>query len=139
MIRLVTVTALLLAALSTGCPGPARTSQTAASSPTAAAPAPSAKKQKTGKELYSASCAACHGPEGKGVQGVGKDLVASQFVRGQTDADLVAFIKKGRDTSDPLNTTKIPMPPKGGNPALTDADLNAIVSHIRALAGGASK
>ena len=86
-----------------------------------------------GHELYLATCSACHGPDAAGVPGLGKSLIDSEFTRTQTDAELIEFIKVGRDPSDPLNTTGIAMPPKGGNPALTDEDLQNIVSHIRTL------
>src|SRR6185503_3672777 len=72
-----------------------------------------------GQTLF-ASCAACHGPTGGGIPGLGKDLTSSEFVSGKTDDELISFIKVGRDPSDPLNTTGIAMPPKGGNPALSD-------------------
>jgi len=79
------------------------------------------------------TCSACHGPEGKGVPGLGKDMTASEFITGKTDAELVDFIKVGRDPSDPLNTTGVAMPPKGGNPALSDDDLLNVVMFIRTL------
>jgi mono/diheme cytochrome c family protein len=85
-----------------------------------------------GKQAFT-TCSACHGPEGKGIQGLGKDFTASEFVKGQTDDELVAFIKVGRDPSDPLNTTGVAMPPKGGNPALNDQDLYDLVAFIRTL------
>lgn len=86
-----------------------------------------------GKELYAATCAACHGPEGEGVVGLGKDMTVSTFIAERTDAELVAFLKEGRGPDDPLNTTGVAMPPKGGNPALTDAQLADIVAHVREL------
>jgi disulfide bond formation protein DsbB len=46
---------------------------------------------------------------------------------------MVAFLKRGRDISDPLNTTKVPMPPKGGNPALNDKQLADLVVFLRGL------
>lgn len=95
------------------------------------APAGDAAK---GKKNF-AACAACHGPDGKGVPSLGKNLVTSEFAKGKTDEELVAFLKVGRDTSDPLNTTGVAMPPKGGNPALTDADLMDIVAYVRELEG----
>ncbi len=85
-----------------------------------------------GEALYS-SCQACHGPDARGVSGLGKTLVDSPFIDGNTDEDLVAFIIVGRDPSDPENTTGVGMPAKGGNPALTDDDLFAIVAYIRSL------
>lgn len=86
-----------------------------------------------GQKLFTGTCSACHGPEGKGIQGLGKDMTTSQFIAGKTDDELVAFVKVGRDPSDPLNTTGVAMPPKGGNPALSDADLYNIVAFIRTI------
>jgi disulfide bond formation protein DsbB len=45
----------------------------------------------------------------------------------------MAFIKTGRPASDPLNTTGVDMPPKGGNPALSDQDLADIIAFIRSI------
>ena len=67
------------------------------------------------------------------MQGLGKDLTTSTFVAERSDADMVAFLKVGRDPSDPLNTTGIAMPPKGGNPALNDQDLLDIVAFVRTI------
>ncbi len=85
-----------------------------------------------GQELFT-SCSACHGPSGEGVPGLGKDMTHSEFIAGKTDDELVEFIKVGRDASDPLNTTGVAMPPKGGNPALSDEDLYDIVAYVRSL------
>lgn len=86
-----------------------------------------------GRKQFASSCTACHGADAKGMQGLGKDLIASDFVRGLDEEGLVEFLKKGRSTSDPLNTTKVDMPPKGGNPALDDDDLYAIALYVRSL------
>jgi len=86
-----------------------------------------------GAELYVGSCEACHGPGGIGVDGLGKPWVNSAFIAGQTDDGLVAFIKVGRDVDDPENTTGIIMPPKGGNPALSDQDVADIVAYMRTI------
>lgn len=86
-----------------------------------------------GKELFDSSCTACHGQDGKGIPNLGKDLVHSKFAMGLTDQELVDFIKRGRDSTDPLNTTGVPMPPKGGNPALNDAKLRDIVVYNRSI------
>jgi disulfide bond formation protein DsbB len=85
-----------------------------------------------GQEKFTA-CSACHGPEGAGVPGLGKDMTQSEFIAGKTDDELVEFIKAGRPASDSLNTTGVDMPPKGGNPALSDEDLYDIVAYIRSL------
>ena len=85
-----------------------------------------------GKENF-ATCAGCHGPEGKGIEGLGKDMTSSEFIAGQTDEQLLAFVKVGRPATDPLNTVGVDMPPKGGNPALTDAQIMDIIAYIRSL------
>jgi disulfide bond formation protein DsbB len=87
----------------------------------------------TGQTLFTQTCSACHGPTGEGIQGLGKNLVASDFVAGQTDDQLLSFIKVGRGPTDPLNTTGIAMPPKGGNPALSDEDLQNIIVFLRTI------
>ena len=86
-----------------------------------------------GRQIFEATCASCHGSSGLGKAGLGKDLVRSDFIADAPDVGLVAFIEKGRAASDPANTTKVPMPPKGGNDALTNEDLVAVVGYMRAL------
>jgi disulfide bond formation protein DsbB len=87
-----------------------------------------------GKKAY-ISCMACHGKDATGVKNMGKSLVNTPFVAKLDDAALVDFIKKGRGPTDPENTTKIAMPPKGGNPALKDEQIRDIVAYIRSLNG----
>lgn len=86
-----------------------------------------------GQQLFIGTCAACHGPEGKGIPGLGKNMTTSKFIAERNDAEMVEFIKVGRDPSDPLNTTGVAMPPKGGNPSLSDQDLFNIVAYIRTI------
>jgi hypothetical protein len=88
-----------------------------------------------GQRLYNIACTACHGLDGRGIAGLGKTLVGSEFVDSLHDPELVAFIAVGRTPSDPLNTTGMPMPGRGGNTSLTDEDLYAIVAYIRSLNG----
>lgn len=78
-------------------------------------------------------CATCHGTDGRGLAGLGPDLVNSPLVRGLPDAQLVTFITLGRSARDPANTTGVEMPPRGGNPLLTDQDLADIVAYLRTL------
>jgi disulfide bond formation protein DsbB len=98
-----------------------------------AAVAKSAGDPARGKALFAQTCVACHGPDGKGLPGLGKDMTTSTFIKSQTDPQLVGFVKQGRPATDPANTTKVDMPPKGGNPAYTDAQLGDIVAYIRTL------
>jgi disulfide bond formation protein DsbB len=76
---------------------------------------------------------ACHGFNGEGIQGLGKPIVGSEFVNSLTDDELAAFVIHGRDVSDPLNTTGVMMPPRGGNPALSDEAVDHVVAYMRSL------
>lgn len=110
-------------------PTPAEVAQLPSSASAAYDPALVAE----GQALY-VLCAACHGPDARGMPNLGKDLVESEFVAAQTDEALVQFIITGRPIWDPLNTTGVDMPGKGGNPAMTTEDVVAIVAYLRTLA-----
>lgn len=86
-----------------------------------------------GKQLFAQTCSACHGMDAKGLPKLGKNLTTSTYVVEKSDAELLAFIKQGRPVNDPLNTSGIAMPPKGGNPALTDQQIMDIISYVRQL------
>ncbi|MBL8874636.1 MAG: c-type cytochrome [Phycisphaerae bacterium] len=88
-----------------------------------------------GDKLFHSTCVACHGKAGVGVQGNGKALVSNSFIGKLDDDSLLAFVKQGRPSSDPANTTGIQMPPKGGNPAMTDDDILDIIAYLRTLQG----
>ncbi|GIK72101.1 MAG: hypothetical protein BroJett021_10890 [Chloroflexota bacterium] len=105
----------------------------AAAQQQAAAPAAPVGDAANGAKIFATACVACHGPEGKGVTGLGKDLTTSEWTQQQTDEQLIEFIKRGRDAGDPLNTTGIAMPPKGGNPAMTDQEIADIVAFMRTI------
>lgn len=131
---------MLLVLLLAACGG--RKSEAASPAPDQAA-APAAEEQAAavqgdpakGEQLFQTGCNACHGPDATGVQGLGKSLHAgeSEFVSTQSDDELVEFIKKGRQPGEPGNTTGVAMPPKGGNPALSDEDIYHIVAWLRTL------
>jgi disulfide bond formation protein DsbB len=86
-----------------------------------------------GRELYAGSCAACHGTGGQGLPNQGPDLRGSEFVAGSTDDQLLAFLASGRPAGDPRNKSGLPMPPRGGNPSLTDRHLGQIVKYLRVV------
>lgn len=89
--------------------------------------------QGVGHDIFVASCSSCHGARGEGMEGLGKPLVTSEFVAGKTDEELLTFIKSGRPIWDAENSTGLDMPPKGGNPALSDEQLMDIIRYIRAI------
>ena len=86
-----------------------------------------------GEELFNETCVSCHGEAGVGIDGLGKPMPGSPFIAGLSDDELATFIKVGRSTSDPDNTTGVDMPAKGGNPSLSDEDIAHIVAYIRTL------
>jgi mono/diheme cytochrome c family protein len=86
-----------------------------------------------GHQLFKGTCAICHGPDGGGMPALGKDLHGNAFTQGLSDQELVEFLKEGRSATDPLNERGVEMPPMGGNPTLTDADMLKIVGYIRSL------
>jgi disulfide bond formation protein DsbB len=117
-------------ALLVGCAGaPATPTNTPAPTLT---PTPSGDAA-AGETAFMSTCIACHGADAKGITGLGKDLTTSTFVDEKTDEELIAFILAGRPAGDPLNTTGIDMPPKGGNPALTEEDILNIVAYLRSI------
>lgn len=88
-----------------------------------------------GKQVFKTTCAACHGEDGKGLPDLGKDWTTSEFIANSTDEEMLEFIKAGRSIEDPANTTGVLMPPKGGNPSLTDEDIKNVIVYMRSLVG----
>lgn len=86
-----------------------------------------------GQKYFAQTCSACHGMDAKGLPKLGKDLTTSKFVVEKTDPQMIEFLKQGRLATDPLNTTGVAMPPKGGNPAFNDQQLMDIVSYLREI------
>lgn len=86
-----------------------------------------------GERAFEQTCVACHGPAGVGIAGLGAALSDNAFTAGLSDVELAVFIKTGRSSDDPANTTGVEMPALGGNPALTDADVADLVAYLRDL------
>lgn len=84
-----------------------------------------------GRSLYQQTCIACHGPDGRGVlPGMGS-LRAADGPLGQPDDVLLQSILEGKESAN----SPLTMPPKGGNPSLTEADARALVAFLRAEFG----
>jgi cytochrome c oxidase subunit 3 len=110
-----------------------KTAPTAESSAATVAAAAAAADPERGKALFAGTCATCHGPGGEGIPGQGKDMRPSKFIAEKTDQELLEFVKVGRQPWEPLNTTKVAMPPRGGNPTLNDDKLRDIIAFIRVI------
>jgi len=63
----------------------------------------------------------------------GKNLHGDEFIRSKTNDELVKFIQTGRPAWDPANTRGVDMPPRGGDPTLSDQDIHNIVAYLRTL------
>lgn len=85
-----------------------------------------------GASVYSGNCAACHAPDLSGIDGLGKALAPSEFVSSMSEDDLAAFIIVGREANDPDNESGVAMPARGGNPSLTDQDIQDVSAYLKA-------
>lgn len=88
-----------------------------------------------GQQLYELNCAGCHGLAGEGYPGLGYPLVESLFftTNRYTDEEILAFVRVGRTADSPDSLIGRVMPPSGGNPALSDQQILAIIRYIRGL------
>jgi mono/diheme cytochrome c family protein len=86
-----------------------------------------------GERLYMQSCSACHGPDAQGIPGLGRSMVGTEFFASHNDQEILDFVKQGRPATHPDNETGVDMPPKGGNPALTDEQILDIIAYLRSL------
>lgn len=79
-----------------------------------------------GAALYKFKCASCHGADGSGQTPMGKSMklrdLRAPEVQKQTDKELYAWTADGKGKM-PAYKTK-----------LSEADINALVAHMRALA-----
>jgi len=84
-----------------------------------------------GKVVFEQTCIACHGGDGKGaIPGV-PDFTAKGGLLTKSDAELIDNITNGFQSPGSF----MAMPPKGGNPGLSDADVAAVLAYIRAAFG----
>ena len=81
-----------------------------------------------GKKAYAATCAACHGAEGKGIPGVFPAIEGSKLATGPVE-DHIKTVLNGRATGK----FSAPMPPFAAQ--LSDADVAAIVTFERNALG----
>jgi len=84
-----------------------------------------------GQVIYSQTCIACHGANGKGaIPGVA-DLTDAQGALSKSDEELLKSINEGFQSPGSM----LSMPPKGGNPMLTADDEKAVLAYLRSQFG----
>jgi len=98
-----------------------------------AEPPPSTAGVEQGRQVYDRVCSVCHGQDARGMPALGKKLRGNAFTRSLSDSELVEFLKTGRSAGDPRNQTGIDMPPRGGDPSITDEELQDVVTFLRTL------
>ncbi len=80
-----------------------------------------------GKKIYQGTCIACHdGPEGKGLIPGAPNFNASDGPLSKPDDVLLQHVRDGLQRPG----TPIAMPPKGGNPALSEQDLKDAIAYL---------
>lgn len=83
--------------------------------------------EERGKKLYTQYCLACHGADGTGTMPGVSDLADPAGVLAKSDAVLLRSLLDGVQRPG----APIVMPPKGGNPALTEQDMRRVLTYIR--------
>ena len=92
---------------------------------------PEAADAASGKSIYMQTCIVCHGADGKGtIPGV-PDFTDKSTPLTKSAAELMKNINEGFQTKGSF----MAMPAKGGNPALTEADVRAVLAYLRAEFG----
>ena len=82
---------------------------------------------RAGEELYMDNCMICHSDDGTGAMPGVSDLTLNRRWAEQPETRTVTEIKQGFDSPE----LAVSMPPKGGNPDLTDSDLLKIVHYMK--------
>jgi mono/diheme cytochrome c family protein len=93
---------------------------------------PASADSDTGAAAFDLHCISCHGPDARGIENVGVDLVASALVSGSSQRELVGFLAAGRTADDPASLTGRPMP---GFAWLSESELAAIAAFLKARSG----
>lgn len=88
-------------------------------------------KGATGKETYNQTCVSCHGSDGTGAFPGMPDFTTSDGPLSKPDSVLKANIVNGFQSPG----SAMAMPPKGGNPNLSDSDIDNVLRYIRTAFG----
>lgn len=70
-------------------------------------------------------CFACHGPEAKGIPGLGADLTDSEWIHLDGSYEKIVELI----TSGTTSAAGVAMPPKGGS-TISEADVKAVAAYI---------
>ncbi len=87
-------------------------------------------------KLAGALCWTCHGPDAKGMKGLGPDLTDKTWLHGDGTVEFVQALVKTGVRKPKKGAT--PMPPFGGIP-LNDSQIAAVATYVHSLSVGANK
>lgn len=79
-----------------------------------------------GKQVYNQTCIACHGPDGTGAMGTVPDLTGPDGRLTKPEDVLLKHIREGFQSPG----SPMAMPAKGGNPSLTEKDLEDVLAYM---------
>lgn len=85
----------------------------------------------TGQAVYQGTCIACHGAGGEGALPGVSDLTESNGSLSKPDEQLKRNIINGFSNPD----SPLSMPPKGGDPSLSEDDIDAVIRYMREAFG----
>lgn len=89
-----------------------------------------------GKEIFGGAglCNVCHGPEGKGMPGLGANLTDDEWLHNDGSYEgIVQTIMNGVDASE--SSVGTAMPPKGGS-GISDDQVKAVAAYVYTLSRG---
>ncbi len=81
----------------------------------------------TGKDIFTQTCIACHGADGKGVLPGTPDFTDPKGRLSKSDDQLMHSLLNGFQSPG----SPMAMPPKGGNSSLTSSDLKNVIQYLR--------
>jgi len=80
-----------------------------------------------GEDVFNGTCIACHGKNGKGAVPGAPDFTKKGGVLSQADSVLLDHMVNGFQSEGAL----LEMPPLGGNPDLTEEDMENALAYLR--------
>lgn len=80
-----------------------------------------------GKAVFEQTCIVCHGEDGKGAMPGVTDITGKDGPLSQDDATLVKRMTAGFQSPG----SPMAMPPKGGNPELTENQVREVLEYLR--------
>jgi mono/diheme cytochrome c family protein len=95
---------------------------------------PSAPPREIGRPVFEKFCAACHQPEGQGMEGGGPPLAGSPWVAGP-ESRLIRIVLHGLRGRVEIGKTVEDREMMGFAPILSDEDVAAVLTYVRARWG----